>query len=246
MQAPDLEQRPDQDSTSSSASEPIRTEEILLERLKNEAPVKAQLPRGAVAGIVLVVIALGVVIALISRTPDKYAEDPHAKARQEPTVDSEMYSRRLKIQPTVDSLASLVRSHPEDNELHLQYANALYEGAFWDEALPEYESYLKTNPKAVDARIDYAYVIAETSHDFARAVGEIDKALAIDPNHIKGLFNAGLLAVQANPDRKIALQKSESYFRRAKVAALKQGDETMLSNIEQILSEIEKLRTEKQ
>jgi tetratricopeptide (TPR) repeat protein len=246
LEAPDLEQRPEQDDTSSSSSEPVRTEDILLERLKAEAPVKPQLPPGIVVGIVIVVIAVGVIISFISRTPDKFAENPHAKANEQAAADSAaMYSKRMKLQPMVDSLAALVKAHPDDNELRLQYANALYEGNFWDEALPEYEAYVKANPKAVDARIDYAYVIAETSHDFARAVSEIDKALAIDPNHIKGLFNAGLLAVQANPDRKIALAKSESYFRRARAAALKQGDQQMLANIDQILAEIEKVKNEK-
>ncbi|HYM19807.1 MAG TPA: hypothetical protein VEW28_02260 [Candidatus Kapabacteria bacterium] len=246
MEAPDLEQRPDEATASSStASEPIRTEDILLERLKHQAPVKPQLPVPALVGIIIIVIALGAVIALISRTPDKFADDPHAKAREQASADStEIFAKRLKLQPLVDSLAALVHANPSDNELRLQYANALYEGNFWNDAEHEYQTYLTANPNAIDARIDYAYVLAQTTHDFARAVAEIDKALAIDPTHVKGLFNAGLLAVQAYPDKKVALAKSESYFRRARDAAETQGDSAMLSNIEQILAEIENIKKE--
>ncbi len=145
----------------------------------------------------------------------------------------------------LDSLQKAVAAHPDDIDAHLLYANTLYEAAFWEEAKAQYEIYLAARPRDTDARVDYSFVLTQVTHNFKQAIDEIEKALAIDPDHIKGLFNAGLLAVQAYSSREEGLAKSEYYFKRAKAAAIKKHETEMLSNIQQILDELEKMKKAK-
>ncbi|MBS1903852.1 MAG: tetratricopeptide repeat protein [Bacteroidetes bacterium] len=233
-----------QSASSSDANEPIRTEDILLERLKSAPPVKPQIPPPMLFGIVMITIALGVIVYFISKTPEKYAEDPHAEARKQAAADSAaLFAKRMKLQPYVDSLAKVVASDPANPEFHKEYANALYEANDWQKAQTEYEAYLKGDPKDPDAIIDYAYVLTQTTQDYRRAIDEIEKALKIDPEHVKGLFNAGLLSVQAFPDKKTAIEKSEGYFNRARAAAEKKGETEMVKNIDEVLAEIAKIKS---
>ncbi len=195
-------------------------------------------------GIILVTIALGVVVFFISQKKEEYAKDPHAEARKQAAADSAaMFAKRMQLQPFVDSLARVVAANPNDPEAHKEYANALYEVSDWPKAQVEYEAYLKSDPKDADAMVDYAYVISQTTGDYKRAVGEIDNALKIDPDHVKGLFNAGLMSVQAYPDKKEGLAKSEEYFQRARKAAEKKGETEMVKNIDDVLGEIQKIKS---
>lgn len=197
-------------------------------------------------GIVMITIALGVIVFFATTKPDKYAEDPHAEARKQAAADSTaLFAKRLKLQPFVDSCAKLVAANPNDPEAHKQYANALYEVSEWPQAQTQYEAYLKSSPKDPDAIVDYAYVLTQTTQDYKLAVETIDKALAIDPEHVKALFNAGLLSVQAYADKTIALEKAEGYFNRARKAAEKKGETEMVKNIDDVLAEIAKIKEEK-
>ncbi|HET9137468.1 MAG TPA: hypothetical protein VFO76_12605 [Candidatus Kapabacteria bacterium] len=246
-------QHPDADP-SSSAQEPsapteeIRADHLLLERLKNEPPVKEQLHPTVLIAIIIIVLALGTVVYFAFRQPEKFAENPHAQGHsqgeQAQADSSEVLSKRLHLAPLIDSLHKILEANPNDPKAHLEYANVLYEAELWGEAKSHYEFYLKTDPKATDARIDYAFVIVQTTQDFKRGLAEIEKALAIDPEHVKGLFNAGLFSVQAFDDRKEGIMKSENYFRRSRAAAEKKGETEMVTNIDRVLEEIDKIKTQ--
>ena len=218
-----------------------RVEDILLERLKNEPEVAPQLAVPLLISILVGVIAIGALIYFISQKPEKFAEDPHAKQEQQSVVDSsQMYSKRMKLQPMVDSLRGVIAIDPNNDETHLMLANVYYESEFWDKAKPEYESHLKKHPEDVDARVDYAFTIAQLTGDFKAAVVEINKGLKYDPEHLNALFNAGILSVRANLDNKQkAISEAKVYFHRALIAAKKQGNDKMAEQIQEILTKIE-------
>ncbi len=255
-QTPDAEHQlvptPDAAATTPLPQDSIRAEDILLERLKNQPPIKPQLSFLFVAVIMLLVIGLGVLIYFITKHPETFAEkkNPHASQNQEAAAQAqqdsiETMTRRAKFAPYLDSLKKAIEAEPHNAETRLHYANALYESSLWDEAKTEYETYLKTTPRATDARVDYAFVLTQTTHDFPGAVAELEKVLAIEPKHIKALFNAGLLSIQAFEDKKEAITKATSYFRRARIAAEEQHETEMVVNIDRILEEIKKLATNK-
>lgn len=239
----------DSSVTPTPPPESIRTEDILLERLKNEQPIKAQVSSSFVIAIVMLVIGLGTLIFFITKRPEKFAEqsNPHAKENHEAQAQAakdsaDMIARRSHFAPIVDSLKKALDADPQNLETQLHYANALYESSLWTDAEEVYSHYLKAKPKDTDARVDYAFVLTQTTHDFHRAVEELEKVLALDPTHIKALFNAGLLSIQAFENREEALTKATGYFQRARKAAEDQHQSEMLANIEQILAELEKAK----
>ena len=249
-----LPQQPDADprnsaQESSAPTEEIRADHLLLERLKNEPPIKEQLHPTVLIAIIIIVVALGTVVYFISRQPEKFADDPHAKnpqhQQEQPQSDSsEIVAKRMHFAPMLDSLQNVVKEHQEDLDAQLEFANVLYETEFWADAKEHYEIYLKTHPNATDPRVDYAFTIVQTTQDFKKGLAEIEKALAIDPDHVKGLFNAGLFAIQAFEDRKQGIAKSEEYFHRSRDAAQKKGEVGMVGNIDRILEEIEKIKSQ--
>ena len=230
----------------SAPSEELRADQLLLERLKKEPPVKPQLPTSVIGVVILLVLALGTVVYFISQKPEKYAENPHGEGNAGPVADSsEILAKRLHFGPMVDSLDKVIKADPKNMDARLQYADVLYETESWTEAEKQYDIYLKVHPENANARVDFAFVTVQSSHDFKKGLKEIDKALETDPDHVKGLFNAGLFAVQAFEDKKEGLAASENYFKRAKAAAEKKGETEMISNIDRILEEIAKIKAAK-
>jgi cytochrome c-type biogenesis protein CcmH/NrfG len=221
-----------------------RIEDILLDRLQNEPKIAPQISRPILFIIIIVILGLGTGIYFFTRLPDKFAANPHQPQEQETASDSSaMYSKRMKLQPMIDSLQGVLAQNPSDDESHLALANVLYECEFWNKARTEYETYLKNHPDDPDARVDYAYVLVQITGDFKASVKEIDKALKYDPEHVNALFNAGILTIRADMnDRKKAVADATPYFKRALAAAKKQGNDKMAEQIGKVMDELEKLK----
>jgi tetratricopeptide (TPR) repeat protein len=150
----------------------------------------------------------------------------------------------MRLAPLVDSLESVIKTS-DNPETELALANAYYDGEYWDKALALYEHYLDHDPNNINARIDYAYSITQVTGDFKLAITEIEKALAVDPEHVQGLFNAGILSLRANiNDKEAALKSARSYFIRAKTASAKQGNAQMSAQIDEILKEMDRVAKE--
>ncbi|MEI8135613.1 MAG: hypothetical protein WCH46_11170 [bacterium] len=224
----------------SSETKPARVEDILLARLQNEKPISKQLPPSKLAIVLLVIAGLSFLFYLISHKEDKFAENPHKKENDTQVSDSaQMYSKRLALQSTLDSLVRVLGSNPADDQAHLGLANVYYEMEFWQKAKPEYEYYLARHEDDVDARVDYAFTLAQASGDFKASVRQINKALSYQPEHLNALFNGGLLSIRANLDnKKLAIAQAQSYFTRALAAAKKQGNTKMAEQIGQIVERL--------
>ena len=235
-----------QESTSSSSEiQPsTRIEDILLERLKNEPEVAPQIGKPILFAILIIVLALGTVIYFVSRNPEKFAENPHQEKSKQAVADSsEIYAKRMKLAPILDSLLGVITANPDNYDAHLMLANVYYEDELWEKAKPEYEIFLAKNPDDVDARVDYGLVIAQTTGDFQAAVDEIKKALKKDPEHVNALFNAGIMTIQANLDnKKKGISEALPYFTRALASAKKQHNDKMAEQIEKIMKAVKEMK----
>jgi tetratricopeptide (TPR) repeat protein len=236
------------DHTTSSSNEnktsPARAEDILLERLKNEPRVAPQIGKPYLIVIFLFILGLGTAIYFFSRSPEKYfVEDQHKESNPHAAIDSsEINSKRMKLAPITDSLLSVIAANPNDDQAHLMLGNVYYEAELWEKAKPEYEFFLRKNPDDANARVDYAFVIGQTTGDYKAAVEEIKKALRHDPEHINALFNAGILTIRADlDDKKKAVREAMPYFNHALAAAKKQGNEKMAEQIEKVIAELKKM-----
>ena len=133
--------------------------------------------------------------------------------------------------------------NPDDAGAHLTIANIYYETENWEKAEREYEFVLKKDPENVDARVDYAFVLTQTTGDYHEAVAEIKKALKYDPEHINALFNAGILTIRANLDnKKKAVAEAIPFFNKAMAAAKKQHNDKMAEQIGKVMSELGKMQ----
>ncbi len=231
-------------SSNENKPPPTRVEDILLERLKNEPKIAAQVGLPILFAIIAAVLGIATAIYFFSRKPDKYAANPHQPQEQQSAADSSaMYAKRMKYQPLIDSLLGVIAVNPNDDQTHLMLGNVYYESEYWEKAKSEYEYFLNKHEDDVDARVDYAYVLAQTTGDFKASVEEINKALKYDPEHINALFNAGILTIRADvDDRKKAAEDAMPYFTRALAAAQKQHNDKMAEQIKKVTDELEKLK----
>jgi tetratricopeptide (TPR) repeat protein len=144
----------------------------------------------------------------------------------------------------MDSLETYLRTNENDHPAILSLANIYYDAEMWGKAEPLYTQYLAKEPQDVDARVDYAFVIAQTTGDFKRAIAEIEKGLKYEPDHVHALFNAGILSLRETTDDKhTSVGAAKEYFLRAKRSALVK-DPKMAEQIDQVLEEIRKVEEE--
>jgi tetratricopeptide (TPR) repeat protein len=228
-------------------SQSPRAENILLERLKNEPEIAPQISKPILAVIFIVILGAGFLIYYFTKKPEKFAENPHVRQQSETVDSAAIYSKRLKFQPLIDSLQAVISINSNDEQAHLTLANVYYECEWWDKAQKEYEFFLAKKPEDVDARVDYGYVLAQTTGDYKAAVREINKGLKYDPEHINALFNAGILTIRGNidnPDKKKTVAEALSYFNRALASAKKQHNDKMAEQIQTVMDELNKLQEE--
>ncbi|MDP4200948.1 MAG: tetratricopeptide repeat protein [Bacteroidota bacterium] len=217
--------------------EPTRrasTEEALLKRFVEEPPAHKPIPWTVFGVIVVAILALSYGIFRFTSKPDTYAP---------PTgVDTaEMVKRHLMFQPAIDSFRAVLKANPNDTSAHLGLADVAYDAGDWSESVSEFQTYLRMKPRDADARVDYAYAIAQSSGDLHRALNQIDSALLFNPNHLNALINAGILTTQTISDSNHAetLARARKYFQRAKELASKDNP-AMAMRIDTLLSEIDK------
>lgn len=237
-----------QESTSSSTENKppsTRIEDILLERLKNEPKVAPQIGKPILAAILIIILILGSVIYFISRKPEKYlAEDSHKEEKSQPAADSsDINSKRMKFAPMTDSLLGVIATNPDNDQAHLMLANVYYETEFWDKAKTEYEFFLSKNPEDINSRLDYSFVVFQTTGDYKASLDQIKKALGYDAENVDALFKAGMMTIRANlDDKKKAVREAVPYFNRALSSAKKQHNDKMAEQIQQVMAELEKLQ----
>ena len=208
------------------------TEDILLERLKNEPPMKKPIPIAGFAVIIVAILAASIAVFKYTEKPDKFAPGHE--------VDSSMIlQKKVFFQHVIDSLLAIQKSNPSDTNIHLSLADAYYDAGTWDRSIAEFQNYLRMKPQDADARVDYSYAIAQSSGDLNAAITEIDSALLIKPDHLNALINAGILTAQTISDSNHveALARSRKYFERAKSIAAK-TDPAMAARIDTLLQEI--------
>ena len=224
---------------------PKRDDDILLDRLKNEPPLKPQAPLSLTLGIVAAALALGSILFFAFRKPETYLATTPPLAQQAHGDSTALTAKRTHIAPMIDSLEKVIRNGHDDPTAELGLANLYYDGEYWDRALGAYEHYLDHVPDNVDARIDYAFAITQVTGDFKLAITQIEKGLKADPEHVQGLFNAGILSLRANiNDKEAAITSARAYFNRAKIAAAKQGKKEMSAQIDEILKEMDRVEKE--
>ena len=190
------------------------------------------------------IAGLGVLTYFLTINPEKFAKNPHQETSAS-ADSSKIVALREKYQPVIDSLEHKIVIDPNDFSSHLLLADYLSDCEYWDRAKEQFDIYLRAKPEDADARVDYALVITQMTGDFDAGIEEIERALKYDPDHIKALFNEGMLTlgrIQTSHDADVktkAIALAIPYFRKALASAKKQQDEKTTQQISQILEKLE-------
>ncbi len=215
---------------------PIRrlsAEEILLDRLKEEPPKKKPLPKSTLILLFAAIAAVSVGIVRLTSKPDIYA--PGAASDSSLVIQKELFFQHI-----IDSLHTALVTNPEDTSLHLSLADAFYDEGKWMQSMKEFEVYLGEKPADADARVDYAYTIAQANGNLNDALAQIDTALKFKPDHLNALINAGIMTAQTVNDTNhaTALARARNYFVRARSVAEK-TDPGIAQRIDTLIQEID-------
>jgi tetratricopeptide (TPR) repeat protein len=151
---------------------------------------------------------------------------------------------RATSRQAIDSLNDILLSAPKNADVLLHLANTYYDCQYWTKAASVYEQYLTREPWNVNARVDYARALIESSGDYPRGLKEIEKALDLEPEHANALFNYGVYILQQHSDNytRAELQKASDYFIRAKKSYAKQKNAELITEIDGILQQIEEAK----
>lgn len=126
----------------------------------------------------------------------------------------------------VSELERRAKAEPGNANVRVDLANAYMDAKRFDLAIPWYEAALQINPRDVNVSTDLA-VCYYSTNQVDRALAQIDKSLAIDSNHVKTIFNQGVIRAWGREDlagavesweRVVALDPNGEDGRRAKAA----------------------------
>jgi tetratricopeptide (TPR) repeat protein len=76
--------------------------------------------------------------------------------------------------------------------VRVELGNLYFDAERFDQAIPWYEAAVKIAPDDVNASTDLA-VAYHYVNQADRALAQLEKSLAIDPRHVKTLFNQGIV-----------------------------------------------------
>jgi tetratricopeptide (TPR) repeat protein len=114
----------------------------------------------------------------------------------------------MVLPPEIQELENSVAANPDNMGLTLQLANALHDGLLYERAVPYYQSYLKSNPKDADARVDLGICYKELGK-YTDAENEMKTALHYVPNHLHAHFNLGIVYLSEGN-----IEESNKWFKR--------------------------------
>ena len=126
----------------------------------------------------------------------------------------------------VTELERRAKAEPGNADIRVELGNLYMDARRYDLAIPWYEGALQITPRDVNASTDLAVCYYNTNQ-IDRALAQIDKSLAVDPQHVKTLFNQGVIRAWGREDltgaiasweRVVALDPNGDDGRRAKAA----------------------------
>ena len=90
------------------------------------------------------------------------------------------------------ALEQQANAQPGDVTVRVELGNLYFDSEHFDLAIPWYEAALALAPSDVNVSTDLAVCYYYTNQP-ERALAQLDRSLAVDPNHVKTIFNQGII-----------------------------------------------------
>jgi len=151
---------------------------------------------GVLAVVVLVVAGLGYWQTGSPSLARTGLDGSGAPAAAAPAPGASGASPLEQIAAMVDQLAERMKQHPDDAQGWTMLARSYTVLGRYDDALPAYRRALELTPNNATLLADYADAVAATKGTANNPESEslIERALRIEPNHVKALALAGTVA----------------------------------------------------
>ncbi len=107
---------------------------MLLQRFKDESLPKGSIPTRTFLILFAAIAVITFGIYRIAAKPDKYAPG-------NPVDSTMLLQKQLFFQHIIDSLKTNLASNPNDTDIHVSLADALYDAGQWSESKKEFEIY---------------------------------------------------------------------------------------------------------
>ena len=127
-----------------------------------------------------VAIAILIVVLILESNQDAIKEK------------KEISSNTQEKSPEIEAQLEKLNQDPESGPLNIEMGNLLFDSGKFDQAIPFYQKALTKNSQDIAVQIDLA-VCFFNMRMIDQAILEMGKALELDPNHPKGLFNMGII-----------------------------------------------------
>jgi len=101
----------------------------------------------------------------------------------------------------IKELETHLENTPNDYKSLLSLAHLLNDNGFFSKAINKYKMYLEAFPKEADVWVDMGVCYFELK-DFDNAIVNMEKAIAINPNHQIACLNLGIVNINANNTEK--------------------------------------------
>ncbi|MBI2620477.1 MAG: tetratricopeptide repeat protein [Ignavibacteriales bacterium] len=126
-------------------------------------------------------------------------------------------SANMEAMSHLNELEEQVKADPDDLQARLHLANFAHDNRFFDKAIDQYKKYLERNPSNADAIVDLGICYNDIGN-FDEARRTMEQALNVEPDHLLGHFNLGIVNLRAGD-----LEKANAWFKKT-VALAPEGE----------------------
>ena len=125
----------------------------------------------------------------------------------EPAIAQPM-TANAQVMQQIQDVEKQLQANPNNSALELELANLFHDNMMWTKAITHYKSYLITNSKDANARVDLGICYKE-SNDLPDAKKQMLEALTYEPRHLLAHFNLGIVALTEGN-----LEESNTWFKK--------------------------------
>lgn len=195
----------------------------------NDEQGSKELPASKIFGILAGLIVVVFIILAMSGVFESTEAPPTNNNTTNTNVAEHNHPTDPSQVPDIAKIQGMLAEDPGNAALLLQYANLLNDHGFFIKAIEAYENYLQIMPDVPEAIIDMGVCYFEL-RNFAAADSVMRMALEINPNHLIGNFNLGIVNYNAGN-----LERSKQYFNKV-ISLQPQSQQAQIAR--EILNEI--------
>lgn len=178
---------------------------VIASAVTKQQPSQSSKQKNA-SGILSSKLILGVIIGVaVAVVGYEIFFDKHAAVAP---VTAQPLAATVQAMQQIQDLEKQLQANPNNSAVELELANLFHDNMMWNKAITHYKSYLNTNSKDANARVDLGICYKE-SNDLPEAKQQMQEALKYDPKHVLAHFNLGIVALTEGN-----LEESNKWFKK--------------------------------